>query len=80
VEVAAARHLPDQPLVAREQRGELPLPAARFGMPPVPALVEREDVPEPVQLAVLAEQVARAQQPRVQIPDPHPERQAIGIR
>jgi hypothetical protein len=68
---AAAKHLAHQRLVAVVESAQLPLPAERLGMGPVAGLVQRQDVPESVQLPVLTQEVASAEQRRVHVPDPH---------
>ena len=62
VSVAAADHLRDEQLVAVEQRPSLADPPERLGMTGVAAdaAVHGEDVPQSVQLAVLAEEVLTA--------------------
>src|SRR5690606_25355718 len=71
VPVAAPLHLGDEGLVPPVEGGETSFPAARFRMAAVAGSVEGEDVPERVQLAVLAEEVAPAEERRVHVPDPH---------
>jgi hypothetical protein len=59
--VPAFQHLGNQLLVTAEQGGLLPYPPFGFGMLAVAALVVDQDVPEAVQLAMLAEEMAAAQ-------------------
>jgi hypothetical protein len=71
VPVASVRHLLGQRLVPLIERGELASPAARFRVMAVSLSVLGEDAPEPVELAMLPEQMLPAQQRRRHVPDPH---------
>src|SRR5688572_13306888 len=53
------------------QRRKLALPPPGLGVEGVAGLAVHEEVPEPVQLPVLAEQVPAAEQGGIDVPDAH---------
>ena len=71
--VAALGHLLHKKFVAVEQRSRLAYPSKCLRMPGVSACsaVHREDVPQSVQLSVLAKEVLPAQDLGGDVPDPH---------
>ena len=71
MDVAAACHFLDQCVVTCVQCGQFTLPPSGFWVSAVPAFPECENIPEPVQLAMLSEQVLPAENTRLQIPDSH---------
>lgn len=71
-------HLGHEQLVTGAQRGELPDPPPRLGMRRVPAMPEHEDVPQPVKLAMLAEQMLPAERSWCYVPDTHVRKLARG--
>ena len=71
VRVPAASHFRDQCGVTRVQCGQFALPAPGFRVVAVPAFPECENVPEPMQLAMLTEQMLPAENTRLEIPDSH---------
>jgi hypothetical protein len=69
VAIAAPLHLEDQQLMPLEKSAELAGPAQGFGMQAVAPFPEHVDVPEAVQLAVLAKQMLPAEQTGIDVPD-----------
>jgi hypothetical protein len=67
--VPAAQHLRDEGVVAVEERREAAFPAPDLGVPAVAGPAEDENVPEAVQLAVLAKQMLPAEQTGIDVPD-----------
>jgi hypothetical protein len=68
---AATVHLGHLGLVARVEGSEPPLPAHGLRVISVAALAGRQDRPDGMELAVLAEQVPVAQRSGVEVPDTH---------
>jgi hypothetical protein len=64
-------HLLHQRLVPLVEGRQLAAPAARFGVPGVSFAIFDKNAPEPVEFAMLPEQVLAAQQRRRHVPDPH---------
>jgi hypothetical protein len=58
--ISTPLHLLDQLLVPVVKSSQLSYPAPGFGVKAVAALLEHENIPQAVQLTVLAEQVAAA--------------------
>ena len=64
-------HLAHQRFVTVVKRHQTPHLPLRFKMLPVSGFPHRQDVPEPVQLAMLAEQVLTAEDFGKNVPDSH---------
>ena len=71
VPVAPARHLLSQRLVSLVEGCEFALPTACFRVLAVSPAIFGKNAPEPMELAMLTEQVLPAQKRRRQVPDPH---------
>jgi hypothetical protein len=69
--IAPARHLLHQCVVPLVEGRELAAPTARFRVLGVSLAIFGKNSPEPVELAMLAEQMRAAQERRRQIPDSH---------
>lgn len=70
VPIAPTLHLSNQELVSKEQCRELACPSTSLGVLPVTRPVEYIDIPEAVQLPVLAEEVSSTEKARIDVPDP----------
>jgi hypothetical protein len=68
---AATAHLGDLGVVARVEGSEPAAPAHGLRVIAVAALARRQDRPDGMELAVLAEQVPVAQRSGVEVPDTH---------
>lgn len=73
VPVAPVCHLLHQCLVPLVEGRQLAAPAARFRVMGVSLAIFDKNAPEPVELAMLSEQVLPAEERRRYVPDPHNE-------
>src|SRR5690606_10205075 len=72
VTIAAPLHFRHERLVSQIERLQPAFPPARLRMPAVAGQPSGQNIPQAMQLAMLAEQMAAAQQARIDVPDPHP--------
>ena len=69
--IPSPSHLANQRLVPPIEGSELPFPPQRLGMTGITLPALREDGPDGVELAMLAQQMVAAQRLRSEVPYPH---------